>query len=199
MKYRERKACGCALVLCLIVIGGAAALGVYFVGAQNDCNDGFDRWTVTESIIPSTSGYSFTVESGEDRTMSFERTSLLKFYLGGRNGFPLANFTKPSLMSLFWPTWDFMCDGVAGVMQYNLPSILHKYTVTYGSDLWRTNQIVASSIPGSITIHDGDADTIASFNKRLAGTESYNVCIKQNLSNCQTQIVIGVVVSYCIK
>jgi hypothetical protein len=172
---------------------------VYFVGAQNACDDGFNRWTVTQSIMPSTSGYSFTVKSGDDLTMSFQRTSLLKFYLGGQRGFSLANFTKPSLVSLFWPTWDFMCEGVPGVMQYNVPNFLTKYTISYGSNLWRTNQIVSSSIPGAITILDGDSATVASFNKRVAGTKSYNVCVKQTLSNCQTQVVIGVVVSYCIK
>ena len=194
-----RKKQGCCAAALMISVGGLVALFVTFVRAQNACDDGFNRWTVTQSLVPSTSGYSFTVKSGDDITMSFERTSLLKFYLGGRNGFLLANFTKPSLVSLFWPTWDFMCESITGVMQYNVPNFMTRYTISYGSTLWRTNQIVSSSIPGAITILDGASDTVASFNKRVSGTKSYNVCIKNSLTNCQTQVVIGVVVSYCIK
>lgn len=197
MNHRQKQGC-CAAAL-LISIGGLVALFVTFVGAQNECGDGFNRWTVSQSLVPSTSGYSFTVESGDDITMSFERTSLLKFYLGGRNGFPLTNFTKPSLASLFWPTWDFMCENIAGVMRYNVPNFISRYTISYGNTLWRTNQIVSSSIPGAITVLDGDSATVASFNKRVSGTKSYNVCIKNSLTNCQTEVIIGVVISYCIK
>ena len=183
----------------LVAIGGLVALFITFVSAQNACGDGFDRWAVTRSIVPTTSGYGYTVAADDNRRLLFQRTSLLKFYLGGRRGFSLANFTKPSLVSLFWPTWDFMCDGVAGVMQYNFPHVTNRYSISFAGNEWQTNQIVTSSIPGAITINDAQSNKVASFNQRVAGTPSYNVCVKQSLSNCEKEIVFGVVISYSIK
>ena len=156
--------------LLAIFVAIAVVLTISF--NYKSCFENYDKWTISKSVIPSTSGYSYTISSDTQNTqniqnISFERNSVLEFTIGSVNTqFPMVSFRKNSIGSVFLPKWSFNHTGIDGEISYNILGFMNKYVMSYGNMTWKTKQILPNSIPLDIDITNSNNYIIAIFNEK---------------------------------
>jgi len=160
------------------------------------CSAGYFKWTISRSILPSSSGHNYTITDSNE-TVPFSRPTILEFWIGGAK-FPRISFSKNSIGAVFLPTWTFAHNEINGQIGYNLLGFISKYIMAYDGMTWRTDVILPDSIPNSIKIVDSNRIEIANFNTALSVIPQYNVCIKSVMESDKMIIIFAMVVSYDI-
>lgn len=122
----------------MILVGGGIIAGlVVWLSASEACDTTqYTKWQVTSSLLPSTSGYSYTIKytdtaDGNTHTVPFSRDSLTSFTIGPTQTYPEITFSKTSVVAYFWPAWTFNYANQPGKMAYNLLSITNKYSIKW--------------------------------------------------------------------
>jgi hypothetical protein len=188
--------------LCTLLAIFVAILVVLTITFNNkSCLENFDKWTISKSTIPSTSGYSYTISSDTQniQNISFERNNVLEFTIGSVNTpFPMVSFRKSSIVSVFLPKWSFNHTGIDGEIAYNVLGFMNKYVMSYGNMTWKTKQILSSSIPLDIDITNSNNYIIAIFNEKVAVPLSYMVCMKNDMNSFENVLTVAMVVSFDI-
>ena len=199
LSKRSKRAIGG--VLTAGIISGIVAIIVIVVNRSMTCDSGTSKWQITRSIAPSTAGYSYKISSPRGSgDVTFSRNSLLSFTIGNISS--SITFTKPSIASVFWPTWTFTYNGTNGIMKYSLVNPVNRYTISLPPKIdWETEQVLPKSIPDAIKVRDKISDqTIATFNSQPSLTKSTKMCMSDSITASTDQtILLAIAVSFEIK
>ena len=188
----------CCILFTSIAVFSTIAVVFTIVFNNRQCLENFNKWTISKSAIPSTSGYSYTINS-DDQDITFERNSVLEFTIGEANTqFPIVSFRKNSIGSVFLPRWSFNHTGIDGEIAYNVLGFMNKYVMSYGNMTWKTKQILSSSIPLDIDITNSENDKIATFNEKITAPLSYSVCMKNDMTPFENVLTVAMIVSFDI-
>lgn len=188
----------CCFLFTILTMFSTLAIVLTIIFNNKQCLENFNKWTISKSPIPSTSGYSYTIYS-DDQNITFDRNSFLEFTIGGANTqFPIVSFRKNSIGSVFLPRWSFNHTGIDGEIAYNVLGFMNKYVMSYGNMTWKTKQILPSSIPLDIDITNSENDKIATFNEKISVPLSYLVCVKNDMNSFENVLIVAMVVSFDI-
>ena len=219
---KEPKQMACTIAFILAGGGVIAGLVVWLTASAMCDTTQYTKWQVTSSLVPTTSGYSYTIKYTDDNdnthAIPFSRNSLTSFTIGPTQTYPEITFSKTSVVAYFWPAWTFSYAGHPGKMAYNLVSITNKYSIkwphpapnpprasnvasasneTHPPIDWETDQIMPRSIPSAISIYAQQTKE-AYFNTQPSITKSLKTCVRKTLARGQTVVALATVVSHAI-